>query len=158
MKSESIVSSTGSKAAKSTAATSIRKSVKSTAQAKAPAAKPAPVTPITAKAPPAPKGAPVKVVDAPQSVILGPVMRKKELIDTVVEQTGRKKKDVKPVVEAMLSVLGDALGDNRELNLPPFGRLMVRKEKDLANGRMVVAKIRQTGPKSEDRPAKPAKT
>ena len=99
MKSESIVSSTGSKAAKSTAATSIRKSVKSTAQAKSPAAKPAPVTPITAKAPPAPKGAPVKVVDAPQSVILGPVMRKKELIDTVVEQTGRKKKDVMKLLQ-----------------------------------------------------------
>lgn len=73
-------------------------------------------------------------------------MRKKELTDTVVLRSGLKKKDVKPVVEMVLNVLGEALGDNRELNLPPFGRLKIRREKKLPNGRMVVAKIRQSTP------------
>ena len=91
-----------------------------------------------------------RVVDAPQPVIVGPMMRKKELIETVVERSGMKKKDVKPVVEMMLTVLGEAIGDNRELNLPPLGRMKIRREKTLPNGRMVVAKIRQTVPSEQD--------
>ncbi|MDF3413520.1 DNA-binding protein [Sulfitobacter sp. M57] len=80
-------------------------------------------------------------------------MRKKELIEAVVERSGLKKKDVKPVVETMLAVLGEAIGDNRELNLPPMGRMKIRREKKLANGRMVVAKIRQTTPSERSEPS-----
>jgi DNA-binding protein HU-alpha len=85
-------------------------------------------------------------MEAAQSVILGPVMRKKELIDTVVEHSGMKKKDVKPVVESMLEVLGAALAEKRELNLQPLGRVKIRREKQLPNGRMLIAKIRQANP------------
>lgn len=77
---------------------------------------------------------------------MGPVLRKKELVDTVVTRSGLKRKDVKPVVESLLAVMGEALGENRELNLPPFGRVVIRKEKKLANGRVVVTKIRQSTP------------
>ncbi|MEP5730118.1 MAG: HU family DNA-binding protein [Sulfitobacter sp.] len=105
----------------------------------------------TKSAPPAPaKTVSPTVVDAPQAVISGPMMRKKELVDLVVSRSGMKKKDVKPVVETMLAVLGEALGDNRELNLPPFGRLKVRREKSFARGRVVVAKIRQVEPPLAD--------
>jgi DNA-binding protein HU-alpha len=130
-----IVSTTTSKAPKTKAAT----------KAPAKAAKAAPVKASTA---PATATTPT-VVDAPQAVILGPVMRKKELVEAVVARSGVKKKDVKPVVEAMLSVLGEALADNRELNLQPFGRLKVRKERQLGNGRMMITKIRQSGPAAE---------
>jgi len=73
-------------------------------------------------------------------------MRKKELIDIVVERSGVKKKDAKPVVEAMLEVLGEALGDNRELNLLPMGKFKVVNEKDLGNGKMMRVKVRQVTP------------
>ncbi|MCX7559996.1 HU family DNA-binding protein [Sulfitobacter sp. F26204] len=106
----------------------------------------APTSALDGSAPAAAKQAEPTVVDAPQAVILGPMMRKKELIDAVVQRSGMKKKDVKPAVEMMLSVMGEAIGDNRELNLPPFGRLKIRREKKLANGRIVVAKIRQSTP------------
>lgn len=96
-----------------------------------------PPAPSTEPAPPA------KVTQSPDTVIVGPMLRKKELIDTVVERSGRKKKDVKPVVEAMLAVLGEALEDHRELNLQPLGKLKVRREKVMPNGRMLTAKIRQ---------------
>lgn len=96
------------------------------------------------------------VVDAPHPVILGPVMRKKELIDTVVERSGVKKRDAKPVVEAMLSVLGEALSDSRELNLLPFGKLKVINEKELKNGKMIRVKVRQLTPGQGDGPAQDA--
>ena len=87
------------------------------------------------------------VQDTPTPVVMGAMMRKKELIELVVERSGKKKKDVKPAVEAMLEVLGEALAKNRELNLPGFGRVKVQREKALHNGRVVIAKIKQKTPK-----------
>lgn len=84
------------------------------------------------------------VVDGPQPVVSGPMMRKRELIEKVVELSGVKRKSAKPVVEAMLSVLGEALSESRELNLHPMGKLKVRRAKDMPNGRVLVTKVRQT--------------
>ena len=81
-------------------------------------------------------------------VELGPEMKKKELIDAVVSRSGIKKKDAKPVVEAMLAVLGEALADSRELNLKPFGKVKVNRTKEVPNGKVIIAKVRQTKPPS----------
>lgn len=83
------------------------------------------------------------VVDAPTPVVSGPMMRKKELIDAVVARSGLKKKDVKPAVEATLAVLGEALQEGRALNLQPMGKIKINREKKLASGKMLVARIRQ---------------
>lgn len=91
----------------------------------------------------APASTPV-VVESLQTVVSGPVMRKRELIDLVVEKSGIKKKDAKPVVEAMLAVLGEAVSDGRELNLQPFGKVKVRRAKEMPNARVMVTKIRQS--------------
>ncbi|MEL6452650.1 MAG: HU family DNA-binding protein [Pseudomonadota bacterium] len=92
------------------------------------------------------------VTDAPTPVVSGPMMRKPELVDAVVAKTGMKKKDVKPVVEATLAVLGAALQDGRELNLQPMGKITVNREKKKATGKMLVARIRQ----SQDLPSEEA--
>ena len=73
-------------------------------------------------------------------------LKKPELIDRVVALSGMKKKDAKPVVEAMLSVMGQAITDGEQLNLQPFGRLRVVKTKDLPNGQAVTLKLRRSGP------------
>ena len=70
-------------------------------------------------------------------------MKKKELIDRVVERSGIKKKDAKPVVEAMLGVLGESIADGRELNLPPFGKLRINRAEEKGNGKIIVCKLRQ---------------
>ncbi|UWR24173.1 HU family DNA-binding protein [Sulfitobacter sp. S190] len=74
---------------------------------------------------------------------MGQELRKKELINLVVERSGIKKKDAKPVVEAMLSVLGEALSENREMVLQPLGRLKIQRAKELSDGRAMVLKLRQ---------------
>jgi hypothetical protein len=84
------------------------------------------------------------VVKPAQPVVAGEMMRKKELIDTVVERSGIKKKDAKPVVEAMLAVLGSAIADGRELNLQPFGKLKVNRSKDVPNGKVMICKLRRS--------------
>ncbi|WP_299657610.1 HU family DNA-binding protein [uncultured Tateyamaria sp.] len=109
-------------------------------------------TPAKSTATPAPvKSAAPVVVDAPTPVVAGPMMRKKELVDAAVARSGLKKKDVKPAIEAALAVMGEALQDGRKLNLPPFGKVKINREKKLASGRMLVARIRQN-----DGTAKPA--
>lgn len=124
-----IMTSTTRKTPTPRKATSTRKTASRTSTKTAPPESAAPSKPV--------------VVDAPQPVVTGPMMRKKELIDAVVKRSGIKKKDAKPVVEAMLDVLGEALGEARELNLQPFGNVKVKRAKELANAKVMVTKIRQ---------------
>lgn len=80
----------------------------------------------------------------------GVEMKKPELVDRVVARSGLKKKDVKPAVEAMLAVMGQALSDGEELNLQPFGKLRVARRKDLANGQVLTIKLRRSGPSIQE--------
>ncbi len=102
------------------------------------AAKAAPKTAPKAPATPTP------VVTAPTPVVSGPTLRKRELVDAVVKKSGIKKKDAKPVVEAMLQVLGAALQDGRELNLQPFGKVKINRERKRPEGKVIIARIRQS--------------
>jgi hypothetical protein len=63
-----------------------------------------------------------------------------------------KKRDAKPVIEAALDVLGEALADSRELILPPLGRFVVRKQRQTPNGRVITLKLRQSS--GQDREAR----
>lgn len=84
------------------------------------------------------------VVETSQPVVSEPDLRKRELIDLVVERSGIKKKDAKPVVEAMLEVLGQTLAEGRELNLQPLGKLRINRVQERGNGRVMVCKLRQS--------------
>lgn len=91
--------------------------------------------------PPSPK---VTVVTEVEPSLTEPEMKKPELINLVVERTGMKKKDVKPVIEAMLGVLGETLSKGQEMNLQPFGRVKVNNTKDLAKAQVHSVRIRQS--------------
>lgn len=117
---------------------------KKTTKSKATTAKMAKTTAKATPAAAAATSAPAQAVDAPKPVVLGPMMRKPELVDAVVAKSGMKKKDVKPIVEATLAVLGSALQDARELNLEPMGKVKVTRAKDRTKGKLLVARIRQT--------------
>jgi len=83
------------------------------------------------------------VVETLSPVLVSNELRKKELFDLVVARSGMKKKDVKPVVEAMLAVLGDAFAEQREMQLQPMGKLKIQRGKELPDGRALVVKLRQ---------------
>ncbi len=85
-----------------------------------------------------------KVVTVSEPVVAEPDMKKKELIDLVVERSDIKKKFAKPVVEAMLAVLGETIAEGRELNLQPLGKLRINRAEEKSNGRVIVCKIRQS--------------
>ena len=72
-------------------------------------------------------------------------LRKKQLIDEVVERSGIKKKYAKPVVEAMLAVLGEAVAAGTTMNLQPLGKVMLQRTNEKASGRVSIVRIRQSG-------------
>lgn len=95
------------------------------------------------------------VVSEAKPVVAEPDLRKKELIQQVVERSGIKKKDAKPVVEAMLAILGETIADGRELNLAPLGKLRINRVKQASNGRVIICKLRQGLPRAENPAADP---
>lgn len=83
------------------------------------------------------------VVAAAEPVVSAPELGKRELIEQVVSRSGIKKRDAKPVVEAVLALLGEAVAEGRELNLKPFGKMRVNRSQERSNGKIYVCKLRQ---------------
>ncbi len=129
---------------------------KATKTATKPAAKVATKPVATAKAVAKPAKAAVipkaTIVETVKPVVAGAPIKKPELIERVMAETGMKKKDVKPVVEAMLAVLGRALTKGEDLTVPPLGKLMVKRTKEAANATIVTVKLRH--PNNVGGPAK----
>jgi len=98
---------------------------------------------------PASPAAKATVVTDTTPTTTAPMMKKRELLELVVERSGVRKKFAKPVVEAMMAVLGEAIAEGRDLNLPPMGKIKQQRTKDASNVRVTVAKIRQNKPDSD---------
>ncbi|MCR9147284.1 MAG: HU family DNA-binding protein [Rhodobacteraceae bacterium] len=84
-----------------------------------------------------------EVVSDVKSVVTAPELKKKELLELVAERSGLRKNQIKPAVEAMMEILGEAIAEGRELNLEPLGKLKHQRAKETGNARVTVAKIRQ---------------
>lgn len=86
---------------------------------------------------------PAPAEDAPQQAR---VVQKREFVDRVVESSGGKKSDVKPIVEATLEQLGRAFAAGETLVIHPFGRARVSMKKGLQNGGEVInLRLRRRG-------------
>ncbi len=82
----------------------------------------------------------------------GATLRKKELIERVALVSGVKKQDTRAIIDAVLSVLGDALAAGETLALPPFGKARVNRHKDVDGGEMLTVKLRRGGPVTAKEP------
>ena len=91
---------------------------------------------------PTPVPVPVPTGETPALVTL----RKKDLVERVCEASGLKKKDVKPVIEATLRVLGDALEAGSALAIPPLGKARVNRQTGSTGDEVLVVKLRRPSP------------
>ena len=73
-------------------------------------------------------------------------LSRRELINRIADETGVKKRMVRPVVDAMLRELGDALSEGKQLNLKPLGKAVVKRSQELPNGEVLVLRLRRTHP------------
>ena len=70
-------------------------------------------------------------------------LKKKELIELVVARTELKRPQARAAVEAALEILGASVAKGEALNLEPFGKLKVAKEKDIGQARVFTCRVRQ---------------
>lgn len=91
----------------------------------------------------APKPA-TTVVEETKPVLAAGLVKQKELVDRVVAETGMKKKDVKPVVEATMAVLARTLTGGEELQVQPLGKVKIQKVKEVANAKIMTLKLRHS--------------
>lgn len=73
------------------------------------------------------------------------LLRKTALIERVVEATGQKRKDVKPILEATLQALGDALVAGEDLQMMPMGKVKIHKRKVVNGDDVMMLKMRRNG-------------
>ncbi len=129
-RSKTAASKTTPKTAAAKAATSV--STSTTAATPSLAAAPAAITPE------------LKVVGDVTAKLTTGEMKKRELIKAVVARSGTRQKFAKPVVEAMLAILGETLVEGRELTLPPMGKVKIQRQKTVSGGTVTVMKLRRT--------------
>lgn len=71
------------------------------------------------------------------------VVQKKDFVDRVVAATGAKKSEARPIIEATLEQLGEALSAGQTLAVPPLGRARVNLEKDQRGGDVITLRLRR---------------
>lgn len=150
----------------------IRKSSATAKPAGKAPAKAAPKAVVTAPKAAAPQAAPAAPLSAETGgdLVLTPVapadkkaktaapqLKKKELIARVVTALdGKKKGNVKDIVEATLATLGEALQKGEALNLPPFGRARVSRQKGEGAASLTTLRLRGAGAKNAPKGGKQA--
>lgn len=84
-------------------------------------------------------------------------LKKKDLVARVVAALdGKKKGQVKDIVEATLAALGEALQKGESLNLPPFGKARIAKSKGEGKASSMTVKLRGAGAKNAAKAPKQA--
>lgn len=117
--------------------TAARKAAQAAAIAEAYAA-PVPASPV----PPASAGKRAKAAEE-RGEAKGEELKLKELIEAAVAARGLKKSDAKPAIEAAMEVLGAALAEGRDVNLPGLGKMKIKRSKTTEGRRVIEMRLRQ---------------
>ncbi len=64
------------------------------------------------------------------------LVRRKELVERIVATSGLKPNAVKTVLDAVLQEMGDILSAGEGLHVPPLGKLVVSRRKDIPGGQV----------------------
>ena len=73
-------------------------------------------------------------------------VKMKEFLERVVARSGLKRNEAKSAAEATLAVLGEAIANGEEVNLPGLGKLKVNREKATDRGTVYVISVVQNRP------------
>lgn len=106
---------------------------------------PSATAPTTAALAAKPTSAPAMVEKPTVSGVTLPdvAMTKKLLLEQVSAKAGVRKAQARPIVEAMLDVLGAALVRGETLKLQPMGVMKVTRQKEIEQADIVVCKLRR---------------
>ncbi|HIC65036.1 MAG: HU family DNA-binding protein [Paracoccus sp. (in: a-proteobacteria)] len=80
---------------------------------------------------------------APKNPQPARVVQKKDFVERVLAATGAKRSEARPIIDATLAQLGEALSAGQTLAVPPLGRGRVNLEKDLRGGDVITLRLRR---------------
>ena len=81
--------------------------------------------------------------DLPRDPQPAQVVQKRDFVDRVVAATGARKTDARPIIEATLDQLGEALAAGETLAVPPFGRARINRVRDQRGGEIITLRLRR---------------
>lgn len=90
------------------------------------------------------------------------VLKLKELVESAAKAADVKKKTARAVIEATLAIIGQALGEGSDLNLPALGKGHVNRHRNQARAEVLMIKLKRAHPapaggKGAKAPLDPAK-
>lgn len=73
------------------------------------------------------------------------VVQKRDFIDRVLAETGARRAEARPIIEATLAQLGQVLSAGQTLAVPPLGRARIALERDARGGEVITLRLRRRG-------------
>jgi nucleoid DNA-binding protein len=92
---------------------------------------------------------PKAAVDPSTETNVSAMVRRKEMVERIVAKSGLKPNEVKTMLDAVLSELGDALSAGEALNLHPLGKVTVNQQKKMGGKEILICKIRRKLPEAD---------
>jgi len=94
------------------------------------------------------KTAPATAVKAPATTakpakVAGPMIRRKELVERIVARSGLKPNAVKSALDAVLEEMGKALSAGEGMNIHPFGKVTINRQKVQGDKEIIICKVRR---------------
>ncbi|MFN3524931.1 MAG: DNA-binding protein [Paracoccus sp. (in: a-proteobacteria)] len=71
------------------------------------------------------------------------VVQKRDFIDSVLAETGARRAEARPIIEATLAQLGRVLSSGQTLAVPPLGRARISTERDARGGEVITLRLRR---------------
>lgn len=71
------------------------------------------------------------------------VLQKRQFLSAVAHRAGMRNAQVKPIVEATLAELGDAIAAGQTLALPPLGRARINRQRDVSGSEVITLRLRR---------------
>ncbi|MDO5704792.1 MAG: HU family DNA-binding protein [Paracoccus sp. (in: a-proteobacteria)] len=71
------------------------------------------------------------------------IVQKKEFLDRVVAASGAGRSTARPIIDAVLEQLGEAIAAGETLAIPPFGKARVSHQRDIRGSDVITMRLRR---------------
>ena len=73
-------------------------------------------------------------------------LRMRDILERVVDRSGMKKGEARTAIEATMAVIGEAIENGEDIDLPGFGKLKLQREKETQRGKAYVLRLVRNTP------------
>lgn len=68
-------------------------------------------------------------------------LRMRDVLERVVDRSGMRKGEARTAIETTMAVIGEAIENGEDIDLPGFGKLKLQREKATARGKTFVLRL-----------------